>query len=335
MRATYPYEAWGHRRCRTVEAVAERASHLKLVIIVIVAVVVVVGALVGVGFVISRGATAGGDQEKVRVEPTVRGPLVEVISVPGEIQPRVKVEISSRVAARIAELPHPEGATVKRAQPGATQPARESLLVRLDAKDLESSLRSATARAAAQSAQIEVTKSRIAAQRSQLNASKAMLADAQRDLNRKRELAATKDVPVSEAETAQAKYDELFAQYEAAQHNLTSEEQNVLVLTHQQEASEAEIARARDELAYTVITSPIDGVITKLKSEVGEQVVPGIQGSVGSTILEVADLSQMLMVARVDEANIAAVKPGQRATVRIQAYRDETFEGVVESVALA
>lgn len=309
---------------------------MKFAIIVIVCIVVVLGTLAGVAVVITRNASLGQEpQEPVRVEPTVRGPLIEMVSVPGEIQPRTKVSISSRVAARIAELPHVEGAAVVKAPPGTTQPTTQQLLVRLDAKDLESALRSAEARSRAQGAQLKVNELRIAAQRAQLVGTKAQLADAQRDMNKKRELALTKDIAQSEADTAEARHEDLLAQYLAAQETLKSEEQNLQVLIHQQEASEAEIAKARDELAYTVITSPIDGVVTKVKSEVGEQVVPGIQGSVGSTIMEVADLSQMLMVARIDEANIASVQPGQKATVRIQAYRDETFEGTVESVALA
>jgi HlyD family secretion protein len=52
-------------------------------------------------------------------------------------------------------------------------------------------------------------------------------------------------------------------------------------------------------------------------------------------ILEVADLSQMLFVARVPEANIAKVKLGQKAVIRAQAYADRAFEGTVTSVALA
>ncbi len=309
---------------------------MKIAISVIVCVVLVLGTVAGVAMVIGRSAGADGTgQETVRVEPVVVGPLVEMISVPGEIQPRTKVSISSRVAARIAELPHVVGSTVKKMPPGATQPATENLLVKLDARDLESALRSAEARSKAQAAQMKVNELRIAASRAQLNGTKAQLADAQRDMNKKRELALTKDIAQSEADTAAARYEDLLAQYLGAQETLKSEEQNLQVLIHQQEASDADIAKARDELAYTVITSPIDGVVTKLKAEVGEQVVPGIQGSVGSTIMEVADLSQMLMVARVDEANIAAVQPGQKATVRIQAYRDQTFDGVVESVALA
>src|SRR5690606_11429907 len=101
------------------------------------------------------------EQVTARVEPAASGPLVELISVPGEIQPRTSVLISSRVAARIAELPHDVGDTVRKTPQGTTQPTREQLLVRLDARDLESALRSAEARSSAQAAQLKVNESRI------------------------------------------------------------------------------------------------------------------------------------------------------------------------------
>ncbi len=99
-------------------------------------------------------------------------------------------------------------------------------------------------------------------------------------------------------------------------------------------AADAEIARARDAVNCTVITSPIDGVVTRRNAKVGEMVVTGTMNSPGTVILEVADLSQMLIVVRVDEASIGGVKVGQKATARIHTYADEKFEGTVQSIAL-
>src|SRR5437763_10496492 len=61
----------------------------------------------------------------------------------------------------------------------------------------------------------------------------------------------------------------------------------------------------------------------------------GITNSPGTTIMEVADMNQILFVAKVDETSIASVKPKQKATVRIPAYADEVFDGIVETVALS
>jgi HlyD family secretion protein len=88
-------------------------------------------------------------------------------------------------------------------------------------------------------------------------------------------------------------------------------------------------------LTYCTIKSPIDGVVTRRKAEVGEMVVTGTMNNAGTVIMEVADLSQMMMFARIDETSIASVKVGQHAKVRIQAFADEIFDGTVETVALA
>src|SRR5213078_5154786 len=107
------------------------------------------------------------------------------------------------------------------------------------------------------------------------------------------------------------------------------------VMQHNLDAAEAEIARAKDNLSYTVITSPIDGVVTKLNAEVGELVVTGTMNNPGTVIMEVADLSTMLFKARVDESTVASVKIGQHAIVRVPAYKDREFHGTVTTVALA
>lgn len=310
----------------------------------IVCTLAAVGAVAGVVAWFAKSMGAGVAPTVVRVEPAGSGALVEIVSVPGEVQPEQKVQIGARVSAQILDLPHREGDTVTRHEArrpanggteATTRPAESSVLVRLDARDLESSLRSAEARAAAQAAEIDVARARVESQRSTIAASAATLADAERELYRQTQLRASDDVSQQAVDQAKTKVDELSATLQSARHSLAADEAGLIVLAHNLEASRAEINKAREQLAYTVITSPIDGTVIKVNSKVGENVVPGIQGSPGSVILEVADLSRMLMIGRVDEASVAQVAPGQTATVRMQAYRDERFEGTVQSVALA
>ena len=54
----------------------------------------------------------------------------------------------------------------------------------------------------------------------------------------------------------------------------------------------------------------------------------------GTIVMQVADLSEMLVVAQINEADVGGVEVGQTAVVRARAYPDEEFEGVVESVGL-
>lgn len=316
---------------------------MKITIIVILSVAVTLGLVFGISSAY-RGSALGGKVEltAVRVEPAGHGTLTELVSIPGEIQPEQKVQISSRVPAQILALPFKEGENVTGYRPPASEastrpadPPASSVVVRLDARDLRSSLQAAEARAAAQEAEIDVAKARVDAQRATLAASAVTLADAERELRRQEQLWETKDVSQQAVDQAKTKGDELRSQYQAARHMLSADETNLIVLRHNLDASRADINKAREQLNYTVIASPIDGTIIKLNSKVGESVVPGIQGSPGSVILEVADLSRMLMIGQLDEASVAQVKVGQRATVRMPAYRNETFEGVVQSVALA
>jgi HlyD family secretion protein len=310
---------------------------VKTLIIVIVAVLGTLG--VGAALVAKfRGVAGGaGTETAVRTESASTGALIEIVSVPGEVQPepQLRVPISARVSARIVELPFKEWDRVTKGDPAANPPVPPSVLVRLDAKDLEATMRSVKARYAAQEAQVIVTRARIESQRSQIVAAEASMRDAGRDLKRQMDLLETKDVSQSIVDTAQTKLDELAARLASARHELAAAEQELVVLQHQLRAADAEIARSQEDLNNTVITSPIDGVVTRLRMKVGELAIVGVENNSLTNIMEVADLSQMVMIARVDETNVAALQVGQRATVRMPAYRDELFEGIVASVSPA
>jgi HlyD family secretion protein len=308
---------------------------LKFVITAVV-VLATLGVVSTAGVWIGKGALGrgSGGGTPVRVDKAVRGQLVEFVSAAGEIEPRMKVSISARIAARINELPFDEGDRVTRGDPNANPPVLPSLLVAFDDKDLKAALDSVKARYAAQEAERIVAQTRISAQESQVQVQRVSLADAQRDLRRQLQLYETKDVAQSLVDTAQARVDGLVAQIQAAEHSLAALKAELTVLKHNLDAANAEIQRAEDNLSYARISSPIDGVVTKVEAEVGELALMGTMNNPGTVLLEVADLSKMLLVARVDEASIAQIKVGQKAKVRMQAYGDEVFEGVVDKVAL-
>lgn len=302
--------------------------------IVVITVIITLVVVFGVGLLISSKVNASKKAEVVRIEQARRGELTEFVSAPGEIEPKKKVEISAKVSARIIELPYEEGDVVTGGNLEIVPPVPASVLVRLDAKDLESRLRSAQAGRSAQAAQVEVEKARIASQQAALKGLAASLEEAKRDLRRKKELLESQDISQATFDQAQCKVDELKAQYAAAGHTLESAELNLVVLQHNLEAAEARIAQAREALSYTTITSPIAGVVTRVNAEVGEMVMTGTMNNPGTVILEVADLSQMLVVAQVDEADIGELKVGQQAKVYVQAFADIEFKGVVDSIAL-
>lgn len=98
------------------------------------------------------------------------------------------------------------------------------------------------------------------------------------------------------------------------------------------ESSQASLAKAERNLSYATITSPIDGVVINRAVEEGQTVASGFETPTLFTIA--ADLTQMQVVADVDEADIGGVKDGQRVTFNVDAYPNDTFEGVVTQIRL-
>jgi len=300
---------------------------------IIIAIIVVLVVL-WVGVSVIRKARMAKKIETVRIEKADRGDLIELVSAPGEIEPKKKVDMSAKVSARIVALPHKEGDRVTCGNPAANPPVPASLLVQLDAKDLESYLRSAQANRSAQAARVEVEKAAIASQNANLEGLASSLEEAQRDLERKKGLLESQDISLSVFDQAKYRVDGLIAQVAAAKHTLESVQLNLVVLKYNLEAADAAIAQAKEALSYTTITSPIDGVITRINAEVGEVVMTGTMNNPGTVILQVADLSQMLVVAQVDEADIGELRVGQTAKVSVRAFGDIDFTGTVDTIAL-
>ena len=98
------------------------------------------------------------------------------------------------------------------------------------------------------------------------------------------------------------------------------------------ESSEANLAKAKRNLAYATITSPIDGVVISRAVEEGQTVAAGFETPTLFTIA--ADLTQMQVIADVDEADIGGVQEGQRVIFTVDAYPNDTFEGTVTQVRL-
>jgi HlyD family secretion protein len=299
----------------------------------IVITIVTVLVLSLVGWAVSKHRKANGKEEVVRIEEVKRGELTERVSAPGEIEPKEIVQISTRVSARIIEMPYDEGYAVTAGDTNANPPIPASILVKLDSKDLESQVRLAEAGKNAQEAQIEVEKSRIESSRESLAAMAATLEQAQKDLERKKGLIDSHDISKADFDQIKYKVDELTAQYASAKHSLESSKRNLTVLKYNLEAAEARIQEAREMIGYTTITSPINGVITRINNKVGE-VVTGAINYPGTVIMEVSDMSQMLVVAQVDEADVGGLALGQKATVTVQAFPGVEFTGTVKEIAL-
>ena len=98
------------------------------------------------------------------------------------------------------------------------------------------------------------------------------------------------------------------------------------------DSSKASLAKAERNLSYATITSPIDGVVISRDVEEGQTVASGFETLTLFTIA--ADLTQMQVVADVDEADIGDVEEGQRVSFTVDAYPNDVFEGKVTQIRL-
>lgn len=111
--------------------------------------------------------------------------------------------------------------------------------------------------------------------------------------------------------------------YEQARLSFIKAEQTV---THQKES----VKKAQTNLGYATITSPIDGVVLKKEVEEGQTVASSFNTPTLFTIAR--DLTDMRVIADVDEADIGEVKEGQRVSFTVDAFPNDTFEGAVTQV---
>jgi HlyD family secretion protein len=239
---------------------------------------------------------AGGARgEGVRLHSVERDRLVRTISAPAEVLPQTEVNISARVSARIVELPVEPGDYVEEGD----------LLIRLEDREYVASLDSAQAS--------------LKAERARLEATRATFVNATSEWERVQSLFESGDVSKAELDGAKAELDR-------AEANLRAAEENI-------EVARARVTQAEEDLSNTVIRSPITGYATRVNSKVGETVL-GTANNVGTTIMTLADFSDIDVVAEVDESDIAQIKPGQEARIYINAFPDEVFEGTVNVLDL-
>src|SRR5690606_23155797 len=98
--------------------------------------------------------------------------------------------------------------------------------------------------------------------------------------------------------------------------------------------AEGMLSQAQDQLAKTIIYSPMDGTVSQRTSEVGERVA-GTGQYGGAEIMRVADLANMEVRVNVNENDIVNVKIGDRARISIDAYPNRQFAGEVKEIASA
>jgi HlyD family secretion protein len=232
----------------------------------------------------------------VQTEKVGNRDLIETVVASGRIQPVTQVVISPEVAGEIIELPVVEGQRVKKGE----------LLLQIKPDNYEAAKKSAEANYKF----AQGSKDQAAAE----------LEKAEDDFRRNQQLFDGKLLTAN-----------LFMQFKTS---LAVAKLRLANSIHYADQAKYALARAVDDLTKTTITSPIDGTITKLKSQLGERVL-GTSFNMGTEMMTVAQLDDMEARVDIGEIDIVLIEVGQIVHLEVDAFKDRKFEGVVSAIANA
>ncbi|MCB4823675.1 efflux RND transporter periplasmic adaptor subunit [Roseicella aerolata] len=283
--------------------------------------------------------------------PVERGDIRTTLSATGTLAAVVTVKVSSQLSGQIAEVLVDFNDKVTTGQPIARlDPSSFEARVR----QAEAALETAKARVALSRAALERTNAALSAARSSHRAAAAQLRSAEsraetvrRDFERKRTLVDREVLPPSRGEDATSAHESAAAQVIAAAAELAGREAAIEAAVADQRMAEAQVQFALDsvrlqdavldqvrlDLAHTVIRSPIDGEIIGKDADRGQIVAASLQAPTLFTIAR--DLTQMELLARVDEADIGRIRIGQRALFAVDAVPGRAFGGRVTQIRKA
>jgi HlyD family secretion protein len=259
-------------------------------------IVLVILVLGGAGYGTFRYIKSRDTALAVQTEKVSRRNLTEIVVATGKVQPVLQVVINPEVSGEIIELSVVEGQLVKKGD----------LLLKIRPDNYVASRNSAQA-------SLKSSEASIAVARANLDKAKA-------ELDRNRELHDQKLVS-----------DSVFQDYQTSFEVASSQ---LLASLQQTEMARASVTRAEEDLLKTTIVAPIDGTVTKLKSQKGERVV-GTAMMAGTEIMTIADLDAMEARVDIGEMDVVLIEKGQTAKLEVDAFRNRKFTGAVYEIANA
>jgi HlyD family secretion protein len=248
--------------------------------------------------------------------------LAKSVVATGKVQPITNVEIKSKASGIVKKLYVDASDKIKKGQ----------LLAQLDKEEIQ--------------AQVEQG-------RASLTASEASLTGAQADYERAKVDAEGPDVPLLkrayDRATGMAKdgvvstsaLEDAQKNYELALNKQNVSKAQLIVLKARIAQSQAQVARDQanlrqleEQLSYTDITAPIDGVLLSRDVEIGDAVSSIlVLGSSATLVMTLGDTSEVYVKGKVDESDIGKVYLGQPARIKVESFKDKTFEGKVTKIS--
>src|SRR5579864_760832 len=267
-------------------------------------------ALVAVGVVVALGGIIYANLKfarqtglEVTAEKAVRRDLQAVVTASGTIQPVRSVDVGAFSPGRVVDLQVKEGDVVKEGQ----------FLLQVDPRSMQ-------IQADAEEQGLATARSQLEETRKALENAKAALVQARSTFDRQADMYKNHLLSRADYETAKNNVD-------MAQATVDQTAQSLLTQDTRIKQADSQLQNAQYNRDLMRITSPIAGVITKRSVELGQMVTGSAFAP--SVLVTVADMSVIRAEVEVDETDIPSVKPGQPATITIDALPDQTFKGEV------
>ena len=265
-------------------------------------------AAIVVIFIIVKVVTGGQKPVEVSTEKVTARTITEVVSVTGKIQPEFEVKISPDVSGEITEMFVKEGDSVTKGQ----------LLLRINPELYQTTMSQLKAN-------LDNAKAGLAGSEAQQIKAKMALAQSEINFKRQKQLHEQKVISDQEFENARLQFENSQADFTIASKNILSAQFNVKSLM-------ARVEEGSKNLGRTSIYAPTSGIVTQLNNEKGERVV-GTAQMAGTEIMRISNLNIMEVQVNINENDIVRVHKGDSADIKVDAYTDRVFKGIVTEIA--
>ena len=283
--------------------------------------VVLVLVLAVAGAAVAR-LVKGSSIDANRIAKVTRGDVARSVVATGKIQPITKVEVKSKASGIVEKLFVDINNVVKKGQP----------LAQLDQQEIAAQVDAQRAQLASAEANVNTYEANI--EQDKVNASAPDLPMYKASLDRSLDLRKAGIVSQQAYDDTNREYLAALTKRDASRAQIGVDSAKLKQAKAQVLQSQASLKQLEEQLAYTTITAPMDGVILSRDVEIGDAVSSIlVLGSTATLVMTEGDVGQVYVQGKVDEADIAHVYLGQPARIKVESFRDRVFNGKVTKIA--
>jgi HlyD family secretion protein len=277
--------------------------------------------LVGAGAGIAHLASGSGIDPN-KIAKVSRGDVARSVVATGKITPITQVEVKSKASGIVEKLYVDINNAVRKGQP----------LAQLDQQEISDQVAAQSAQLAA--AQANVSNFEAALEQDKVNAAAPDLPMYKVTLDRNTEMVKQGLVPQQNLDNANRDYLAALNKRDGAKAQIGVDGAKLKQARAQVAQSEASLKQLQEQLGYTTIVAPMDGVVLSRDVEIGDAVSSIlVLGSTATLVMTVGDTTEVYVKGKVDEADIAHVYLGQPARIKVESFRDRYFQGKVTKIS--